>query len=105
MEMMMLSLSGALLAAQLTLSVADQVPKLDVVPGCRGAAVMGMGATLQNCVAAEENAQQQLAKEWAHFPRSDKASCTQEVGGFEPSYVELLTCLEVARDAKQVPHE
>jgi hypothetical protein len=103
--MMMLSLSGALLAAQLTLTVADQVPKLDVTPGCRGAAAMGIGATSQNCVADEKSAQEQLAKEWGQFAKSDKASCTEEISGFEPSYVELLTCLEAARDAKQVPHD
>jgi hypothetical protein len=102
---MMLSFSAVLLASQLTITVADQVPKLEVVPGCRGAAVMGMGASLQNCVADEQSAQQQLAKEWAQFATSDKASCTEEVSGFEPSYVELLACLEAARDAKQVPKE
>jgi hypothetical protein len=59
----------------------------------------------QNCVADEQGAQQQLAKEWAQFAKSDKASCTEEVSGFEPSYVELLACLEAARDAKQVPQE
>jgi hypothetical protein len=102
---MILSLSAALLASQLTLTVADQIPKLDVIPGCRGATAMGMGATPQNCVADEQSARQQLAKEWAQFAKPDKTSCTEEVSGFEPSYVELLACLEAARDARQVPEE
>jgi hypothetical protein len=59
-------------------------------------------------VADEQRAQQQFAKEakeWVQFAKSDKASCTEEVSGFEPSYVELLARLEAARDAKQVPQE
>jgi hypothetical protein len=102
---MFLSLSGALLASQLVVTVADQVPKIDIMPSCRGAAAMGMGATLQNCVGDEQSARDQLVKEWPQFSTPDKTSCTKEISGFEPSYVELLTCLEAARDAKQVPQE
>jgi hypothetical protein len=102
---MFLSLSGALLASQLVVTVADQVPKIDFMPGCRGAAAMGIGATLQNCAGDEQSARDQLVKEWSQFSKPDKTSCTKEISGFEPSYVELLTCLEAARDAKQVPQE
>jgi hypothetical protein len=102
---MFLSLSGALLASQLVVTAAAQVPKIDFMPGCRGATTMGLGATLQNCIEDEQRARDQLVKEWSQFSNPDKTSCTEEISGFEPSYVELLTCLEAARDAKQAPQQ
>ena len=102
---MFLSLSGVLLASQLAVAVADHVPEIDFMSDCRGATAMGMGATLQNCVGGEQSARGQLAKEWSRFSDSHKTSCIEETSGFEPSYVELLMCLEAARDAKQAPQE
>ena len=45
-----------------------------------------------------------VAQEWPQFAMPDKTYCTRttESGG-SSSYVELLTCLELARDAKKLP--
>ena len=32
----------------------------------------------------------------------DRANCVKAVKGFEPTYTELLTCLEMARDVKKI---
>jgi hypothetical protein len=46
-------------------------------------------------------------REWVQFATGDKASCTQAVSAIPgpESYVELLTCLEMARDARKLPKE
>jgi hypothetical protein len=95
----MISLYGLFLSSQLIVAVADQVPTFDVLPSCRGGAVDGM-ATLESCVNDEKNAREQLVKGWAQFPAADKTTCSEGTGHFDPSYVELLECLEMYRDVK-----
>jgi hypothetical protein len=48
----------------------------------------------------EADALQQLETEWPQFVRGDRSACLVEatIGGFG-SYVDLLVCLEMARDA------
>ena len=45
---------------------------------------------------------QKLAREWSTFSPSEKANCigTQMAG--MASYTDLVTCLEMARDARQL---
>ena len=83
----------------LQLIAADQVPALDVRPGCRATTDLA-GMSEQECLNDEKTAREDLAREWAQFSADDKATCTDETKNFNPSYVELLTCLETARDAK-----
>jgi hypothetical protein len=100
---MFLPVATALLGTRLLVTVADQVPDLDFMASCRVATIAGTDATSQTCVRDEQSARDQVAKEWSQFSRPDRASCVAEVSGFKPSYVELLTCLEAARDAKLRP--
>jgi hypothetical protein len=53
------------------------------------------------CSKHEANALSQLETEWPQFVGPDRSSCMVEatIGGFA-SYVELLACLEMARDAR-----
>ena len=55
----------------------------------------------------EENARAKLAGEWESFRPADRTSCTElaRLGGGLQSYVELLTCLEMAKDARGLPKE
>jgi hypothetical protein len=50
-------------------------------------------------VSDEQAARDQLQKDWASFPASDKARCIQPKE-YLPSYVEWLTCLEMTRDVR-----
>jgi hypothetical protein len=79
-------------------TVADSVPKFDIPRECRSEG--GSTAVLEKCAAEEANARDQLQPQWIQFSPRDKAVCIREttVDG-TPSYVELLTCLEMARDA------
>ena len=86
----------------LVIEVAD-VPVYDVAPGCR-AAVTVMPGSFEACMKDEQNARAQLAAAWDRFagPMRDNCVQTENTGG-SPSYVELLTCMQMARDAKSLP--
>src|SRR6516164_9648095 len=94
------------LAGTLLFTVAD-VPTLNVEAGCRAAAKMGdslsLDATLRQCLADENSARGQLEKQWTQFPLAPRQRClaTNEPGG-DPSYVEVLVCLQMGRDAAQM---
>jgi len=94
-----------LLGSQIALA-ADPVPKFDIGPSCRSAgaaAVMAMRDTAA-CERDEDNARATLEKEWSEFTPSDQVRCVHLVTlGGGPSYVELLTCLEMAKQVKETP--
>ena len=98
-------LSALLLASNLVVTVADEVPKLDVMPSCRAASSVPPG-TLQSCLKDENNARDILAGTWAQFARGDRETCSRSnsIGGLS-SYVSLLTCLQMARDARNLPRD
>jgi len=98
----LLALGGTLL-----FTVADNVPTLNVEAGCRAAAKMGdslsLDTTLRQCLADENSARDELEKQWTQFPPALRQRClaTTETGG-DPSYVEVLVCLQMGRDAAQM---
>jgi len=100
-------ISHALLAiaigSPLLVTVAD-VPAYDVSPACR-AAVTVMPGSFEACMKDEQSARAQLASTWDRFAAPMRDSCVQTEGntGGPPSYVELLTCLQMAQDAKTLP--
>ena len=86
----------------------DSVPELDVEPSCRAAAAAAMvvGRTGDNCRADEKAARDMVAREWDTFSAADRRHCHSLVTtGGPPSYVELLSCLEVSRDARKVDQD
>ena len=100
----MMALAPLLVTAQLLL-VADRPPTLDVEPSCRAAERSGVtGRTSDNCMRGENQAKATLNDKWAQFSARQQARCTSlvQMGG-PPSYVELLTCLEVAEQADKIP--
>ena len=99
------SLSVVLLAAPLIVAVADQVPSFDVNPTCRVAeAAAGAGGRGSDvCVRTELSARDKLGQQWAEFPEADRTRCVRLTSMTQmPSYVQVLTCLEMARDARQL---
>ena len=99
------SLSAVLLAVPLVVAAADSVPTFDVHPTCRGAdAAAGAGGRGPDvCIKSEMSARDELAKQWAQFPEGDRSRCVSVTTMTQmPSYVQVLTCLEMARDARQL---
>ena len=92
---MFLHLPIAILATLSPIAVSDAVPKFDVVRECNFEG--GASLDLDRCSRDEAAALRQLREAWAQYAGADRKACTAEstIGGFA-SYVELLTCLEMA---------
>ena len=95
------------LALHLIASSNGGVPTLDVRPSCRAAAIEDVTTkdAMQSCLADEQDAHDQLVGEWTKFNTVDRATCLDTVMEFEPAYTELLTCLEMADEARKIPEE
>ena len=98
---------AALAATLLTPSIAasDGPPKLKLGQSCEAAArgAITAGRDKEACMEDERTAQDQITKTWSQYAPADKTDCVgmNRTGG-PPSYVELLTCLEIMRDAKVI---
>jgi hypothetical protein len=104
----MLPFDALLFSSQLLITVADGVPNIDVAKTCRNSATVSGTVTQQDidaCVADERGARDELVKEWAQFSASSKTQCVHASTDYLPSYVEVLTCLSISRDAKALPDE
>jgi hypothetical protein len=83
-------------------SAADSAPKFDIARECRSEG--GSKAVQEKCAEAEAEARDQLQPLWVQSGAADRANCVGETSmDGTPSYVELLTCLEMARDVKKSP--
>src|SRR5438105_14813147 len=96
---------SALIAGTLTIAVADPVPNINIQPSCRAAAAgaAGLKQDLDTCLQSEQKVRSQLAEQWGQFRADDRTSCsrlTTMAGG--GTYTELLTCLEMKRDARRL---
>jgi hypothetical protein len=86
-------------------ALADSPPKLDVSSSCNAAArgAISAGRDKESCLADERTAEQTLTQNWSKYSAPDKTQCIGNVKtGGPASYVELLSCLEVMRDAKEI---
>jgi hypothetical protein len=94
-----------LTASQIMLAV-NRVPELNIEPSCRAAAEAAVtpNRDADVCKRDELTARGKLNDEWGQFTPAQKTHCVSLTGlGGSPSYVELLTCLELAKAAKELP--
>ena len=99
-------LFAILFLASASVATAQDVPKIDVVPSCRAAAAGKLGANQDygSCLKSEQAAREILASHWNKFPAADRGSCFRlTTPGTPGTYTELLTCLEMKRDARALP--
>jgi hypothetical protein len=80
-------------------------PTLQVGQSCeaagRGSVVLGRDK--KACLADETTAQDTLKQNWSKYSAADKTQCIgMERTGGPASYVELLSCLEIMRDARNI---
>jgi len=95
----------AVSALPLVSPVNDKVPVFNVAVSCRAAASAGLSVSesYQSCMNDERSAREELVRDWAAFAAGDRGRCTTESsGGGLPSYVELLVCLQMSRDAARM---
>jgi hypothetical protein len=89
---------------------ADDVPELNVDPVCRGIAQQaltpgekgGPDLAFSQCVKSEQAVRQQLVGEWSTFKPAEKTNCVASEQSALPSYTGLISCLEMARDVRQL---
>lgn len=104
---MIVPLTAFVVAAPLILVASDPVrtdtvPTFDMHPTCDGSSVAISGGP-DVCMRSEQSAHDELATKWAQFPAADRVRCVQLTNMTHmPSYVQVLTCLEMARDARQL---
>ena len=103
--------STALLLLPILPANSDDIPVLNVEPVCRGIAEQasdpsergGPDLTVAACIKSEQEVRGQLAKQWSTFTAADKDNCVREAkAGVELSYTDLLACLEMARDVREM---
>src|ERR1039458_201296 len=100
------ALLPVLLLSSQTVLAAHQAPKVDTGRSCPSPRPPAAIATRNtaSCEQDENNARATLEKEWNQFAPLDQADCTRLMtSGGSPSYVELLTCLEMAKQVKELP--
>jgi hypothetical protein len=111
---MMIPMTSLALVAQLTFTIADVVPRLNVEPVCRGIAQQGgldlepnqtVQQSFKSCVKSEMIIRGKLVKLWPTFKAATKANCIGEANaGGLPSYTDLLTCLQMTTEAGKMNH-
>jgi hypothetical protein len=96
---MFVHLPVVVMATFAPVTVSDAVPRFDVAKECRFEG--GSNSEYDRCSHDENGALQELQKTWTEFVDSDRRTCiaSTTIGGFA-SYVELLVCLQIARDVR-----
>jgi len=102
------TLLPVILSASHLLLVANSMPKFDIERTCApaAAAAVSPGRDASACQRDEQDARSKLEKDWSQFSAAQCSQCAGFVAlDRAPSYVELLTCLEIAKQAKELPEE
>jgi hypothetical protein len=94
---MFLHLPVVILTTLSPIAISDTVPKFDIARECH--LESESSAVYERCSQDEADARQKLETEWPEFIGAHRSSCLVETTiGDSASYVELLICLEMARD-------
>ena len=98
---MLLHLPIAILTTLSPIPVSDGVPTLDVAKECRFEG--GSSEVFDRCMRDENEARKEVEAMWPQVSSADRIACVSEVtsGGYA-SYIELITCLEMARDVAKL---
>lgn len=90
-------------------AVAQDIPAIDADKNCRAVAArigeISPGRGPDQCIRSENESLAALRKEWGEFAAADRARCTARAKIGVPSYTQLLTCLEIARDVRRLPKD
>lgn len=102
---MLIPVLVAAFGVSMVLPVTEKIPTFNVRASCEAVAKIEIADAqgVDACVRDEESARAELEKGWHSFPPAERARCEGEtmVGG-SPSYVDVLVCLQMARDADAI---
>jgi len=98
-----LVVGAAAVVAQSFAALADEVPTFDLRKTCKADVLAYQGtasdqASNTGCLRSEQEARTTLVSQWTQFSPASKRECVQLQGDAAgpQSYVELLTCLQMA---------
>src|SRR5215471_12263291 len=89
------------LSLTLLIAVADGVPNWDVTSSCRTGASSGFAQgenadqRTKSCLESENKTREKLAADWSKFPAAQRTRCIGSIKWFNPTYTELITCLDM----------
>jgi hypothetical protein len=84
----------------------EKVPHLAVESSCHAAelyGVMDAKQTYKSCMADENQAKSKLEQNWDKYKGTTKRNCITAGAAPSPSYVELLTCIEMTEEILKPP--
>jgi hypothetical protein len=106
----LIGIAAAVLGIHLHAAIADEVPNFDIRKSCKADVQAFQDnakgqASSTGCLKDEENARTTLVSQWTQFAADSRTRCVRMVGdgAASQSYVELLTCLQMAKDVKGLP--
>ena len=105
---MVTALAAVSFGAPVSIAAADEVPTYDVRKSCKvDLQSYSTAQTNSGCLADEQNARATLVSQWTQYTPESRSRCSSMVGNVAgpQSYVELLTCLQMAKDVKGLPKE
>lgn len=100
-------LSLAILGAELTTAVADSLPKINIESLCRARSAddkmmkLPESQSVADCIQDENTSKERLGTLWPAAAGSIRARCRADAVALGTlSYLDLLTCLQIADDIK-----
>jgi hypothetical protein len=107
----MFPIASIAFASNVLVAAAGDIPTIDLNAVCKKTqstitALFGNSAVnvFETCMSDEQNARDQLGKDWSSYPAPDKTLCLKP-RDYMPSYVEWLVCLELRRDVRKGGNE
>jgi hypothetical protein len=106
---MLLSFAPFIFASQMLIA-ATGLPVIDPQHVCHASdrAMPDLGGkpmqSFDSCMRDEQEAGERLLKDWMTYSSSDKALCIHPKD-YLPSYIEWVTCAEMARDMRRIRKE
>jgi len=79
------------------------VPRFSIEQTCREARAYASADKVlayNSCLKDESDARDQLLRKWTSFRPADRSECVTQGATPVPSYVEVLTCLEMSADVE-----
>ena len=106
------SVPAIFLGGAMTAAFADEVPAFDIRKSCKADVQAYQSnasgqASSTACLRDEEGARTTLVSQWTQFAPENRTRCVRMVGdgAASQSYVELLTCLQMAKDVQGLPKD
>src|SRR5215475_5598224 len=98
------ALAVMLFGSQVWSARADGPPKLNVERSCIAAAngAISTGRDQEACMSDERTAHETLTHHWSQYSPAHRTQCVGMTTQGGPSYVELISCLEIMRDAAAI---